>query len=194
MSQNNVRLLKAISGLQNQVNRLERRQPYEAVSVATRDSDMAIDANVDYQLIFNQFRMNQGIYYDTTNFYWTVMSSGIYSISIALATSPPVTGLQWRLRIGSTPQSIPGVGWRVAWLGNGTASNIFSGTMTVFLPEGWTFFTTVNSTVATTITYRDPSIAQFEAPVITIAQISQAYDPPAEVNEWYFEPTEIEPR
>ena len=196
MNQNNSRLLKAISTMQNQVTRLERRQPFEAVSSATYTANLALGAGVETFIPYNYFYINQGFYYNEDGAYWVCMSAGIYNISMTLATSVNVSDLLVRMYIGTSPTTLPAIAYQAISVGSGVARNLHAVSFSTPYPlvEGWTFRFSVQSSVACDLTYRNFQLVQLPAPMISIVQIAQNYPTPANANDWYYEDTEPEPR
>lgn len=191
---NNARLLRMISGLQNQIDRLERKQPYEAVFVGTRNEDTAFTANVEQRFYINEVSINQGLIFDDVESYWTVMSGGVYAINLQLATSVGLTAVQWRLFIGPNPIDPPAIGYRYHTIASPVPRALHSGTMIVYLEEGWRFSHGIALSADATLVYRNPALFAFPAPVMTITQLSGAYEQPNTVNEWYYEDGDEEPR
>jgi len=192
----NTRLLRAVSDIQNQVTRMSRRQPFEAVSVATYTENMVLAANVEQIIPYNYFYVNQGFYYNQEGAYWVCMSRGLYSIGMTLTTDINVTSLWVRMYIGISPTSLPVIGYQSIPVGNGVARNLHSVSITTpfQLEEGWSFRFSIEAPVACTSTYRNYNFVQWPAPMISITQIAGGYDIPANPNDWYYEPNEVEPR
>jgi hypothetical protein len=175
---------------------MSRRQPIEAVSIATCTEAIALTANTESFIPFDYFYVNQGLYYNVENSYWVCMSRGTYNISMTMSTSINVTSLLLRMYIGTSPTSVPGIGYMIIPVGNGVARNIHSvGFSTTYqLEEGWTFRFSIAPPVDCSFGFRNFNLVQYPTPVVSITQIAGGYDIPTNVNDWYYEPNEIEPR
>ena len=183
-----------ISGLQNQIDRLERKQPYEAAFTGTYNENVAYTANVEQRFYINEVSINQGFIFDDVESYWTVMSGGVYAINLQLSTSVNLTSVQWRLFIATNPIDPPAIGYRYHTIASPVARALHSGTMLVYLKEGWRFSHGIALNADATLVYRNFALVQFPAPLMTITQMSGDYEQPNTVNEWYYEDGDVEPR
>ena len=196
MNQNDTRLLKAISQLENRISLLERKQYNEVVSVATCTEDVALTAGVQSPIPYNYFYANQGIYYNEDEKFWVCMSAGIYSIGMTFGFSANVTDVLVRMYIATEQTTYPNLGYLVQSVGNGVNRSLHATSFCTpyVLEEGWTFRFSIQTNVTCNLAFRNYQFVQWPTPMISIVQIASNYDFPAETNEWYYEPNEVEPR
>ena len=196
MSQDNKRLIRAVSTIENRLNRVERKQPFDAVSSATYTQNLALTAGVESFIPYDYFFVNQGIYYNEQDAYWVCMSSGIYNISMTLTFSVNIGDVLVRMYIGTSQTNIPGIGYQAISVGNGVNRSLHAVSFSTPYPleEGWSFRFSVQVPTSCNLTYRNFQNVQFPAPMISIVQIASGYDAPANPNDWYYEPDEVEPR
>lgn len=115
---------------------------------------------------------------------------------MTMATSVNVDSLLVRMYIGVSPTSLPGIGYQFVPVGNGVGRTLHSVTFgTPYqLEEGWSFRFSVAPSVSCNFVFRNYNAVQYPTPMISITQIANGYDIPANPNDWYYEPNEVEPR
>lgn len=190
-------MIRAITGMQNQVNRLERKQPIEAVFLGTYDEPVALPPNVEVSFNISTVLMNQGIYFKPVvntlpEMRWICMSSGLYMIGFQLFFNVPVPTVTFRMMYSTISTAMPTATYTASIIQ--APANLANGSMLAYLEEGWTFAFGITVSTNATLLVRQIGIDQNVSPILSIAQISREYDTPSTDNEWYYEDNLVAPR
>lgn len=180
-------LLKMISGLQNKIDRLERKiSPNAVLSGLTSTGATALPANTAVTLTWDESSpiINEGIILqDSTSF--TAMASGVYSITLEGFVNPAVADLQLRFVVADTYQG-PWTSKKQINCFGFTPRTAFCTTFNVYLNEGNNFYFQMVASAATNLVLRLNKPTQtYPSPILTIAQITDGYDLSSRPNEWY---------
>lgn len=203
----NTKLLKMISTLQNRLDRVERLRPANAaLQVTARMTQPISSVNTNY-IVWNfqdSVVFNDGIicvqtsiadvYGDGYNF--MIMNEGLYSITFDGFLSPAVADVQVRLYTGGPGEKFSYL-TKVAKQMNGMGANGrtgFSATTTYYFKEGDVFSIVLLVPTDTTLLSRTfEGEVNYGTPYLTVAQLTGAYETPAEPNEWYTNTDEAVP-
>lgn len=183
----NTKLLKMISTLQNRLDRVERKQTANACLYATQSYEVFLLANVEGSIGFEVPIYQEGILVrlnSANSGDYVVMSAGMYVISISMFLSPLVADAQVRLYISRDN----GVNYFAA-----SQMNMFgatgrtAGTVTFvqYFEEGDNFNFRMLVPTDTTIKVRTESQFSFKSPYISIVQVTGELDPVDNPNDWY---------
>jgi hypothetical protein len=187
-----------ISGLQNKLNRVERKTPNNAsMQVHGRMSNTLNTTFTNY--IVWDFRsgviFNDGILCIQTEiadvygfgYNFMIMSEGVYSITLDGFVSPVIADLQMRLYVGTQFEAFSYLTKPVKQVNcfGFTPRTAFSATTTYYFKEGEVFSIVLTPSANTTLTNRTFDSGTYGSPYLTVTQLTGAYDTPAEPNQWY---------
>lgn len=185
----NTSLLKMISGLQNKIDRLDRKTSSGALltGLTAYESGLINTTPTDLLWDVNSATVCEGIIIDDPAFF-TIMSEGLYSITLTGFVSPAVADLQLRFVVGETRDG-PWYNKRQINCFGFTPRTAFTTTFNYYLYEGNSItFRMVASATTTLLLRRDKTEQEYPSPILTIAQISGAYELGSRPNEWYGDP------
>jgi len=179
-----------ISGLQNKIDRLERKVPSSAILTGlTATESQAINTTAtDIYWDINTIVINQGIIVEANGAFFNIMSEGLYSITFEGFVSPAVADLQLRLLVADTYDG-PWANKKQINCFGFTPRTAFCTTFTHYFKEGNNFIFQMVASATTTLTVRpNTSEGTYPSPVLTIAQLTQGSAESASRNEWYGDP------
>jgi hypothetical protein len=189
---NEIRLLNAVSDLSRKVDQLQRTGTQSAFFYGTHPTTTSVTALTETQLPFDNPIYNQGIIChinsqpsDT----FTVMSSGLYLITLNLFLSPAVADCQMRISV----EPAGGSGFlqrqQVNMVGSSNRTGMAAST-TQYLAEGDTLQISIITPTDTVVTVRQEGVTAYKSPHLTIAQLTGEYAVTNSPNEWYGEGNE----
>ena len=189
---NDIRLLNAVSDLSRKVDQLQRTGTQSAFFYGTDSIVADFTANVESAISFLEPIYNQGIICrinsgNTGTF--TIMSSGLYLINLNIFASPSVLDAQMRIAVEPAGTSGFLQTQQVNMMGS-SARTAMTAMTTQYLDEGDSLLITLIFPTNTSVVIRREGVTPYKSPYLSLTQLTGGYDVTNSPNEWYGEGNE----